>query len=421
MPPADGIRPTDGVRPADGARPEDRTGGPLVVLVDSDYADTPYDKWSAEAGIRPSLLVSARRYPQYRHIPGARSFDAYATGGEVERAVLALRPRTVVARSEADVLRAARLRELVGADGQDFAGALAFRDKVLMKSLLREQGVRVPEFAPVRLVVDLLAFLREHPYPVVVKPAFGSGSTGTRVLRDDADLAELLAAGLPEHAQAEEFVDGDMYVVDGLVVDGRPRAVFVSRYLNDCLSYRSGAHLGSVQLTRDDPLVDRLAGYARRVLDALPTPACTTFHLEVFRTPGDDLVLCEVASRTGGALTGAAVRAASGLDLDEEWFLAQVEGAAHRVREVTGAAPGRSAGWVVFYPEAGTLAALPADPPPYVVEQRLRGRVGIRYEGGEKSGVYLAGYVVTGRDAAEVEQRVGELAAWYGTSVEWTR
>ncbi|MEU0332773.1 ATP-dependent carboxylate-amine ligase [Streptomyces sp. NPDC006193] len=397
----------------------DGTGGTVVVLVDSDYADTPYDKWSADAGVRPCLLVSARRYPQYRHIPGARSFDAYATGGEVERTALALRPRAVVARSEADVLRAARLRELLGVPGQDYASALAFRDKVLMKSLLRERGVAVPRFAPVRLVVDLLAFLRAHPYPVVVKPAFGSGSTGTHVLRDDADLAALLAAGLPEHAQVEEFVDGVMHVVDGLVVDGVPRALFVSRYLNDCLSYRTGAPLGSVQLTRDDPLVDRLADYARHVLARLPTPPCTTFHLEVFRTPGDDLVLCEVASRTGGALTAAAVRAASGFDLDEEWYLAQVRGAAHPVPEVTGAAPGRSAGWVVFYPEAGTLAALPAEPPPYVVEQRLRGTVGTRYEGGEKSGVYLAGYVVTGRDAGEVERRAGELAEWYRASVEW--
>ncbi|MFB7913280.1 acetyl-CoA carboxylase biotin carboxylase subunit family protein [Streptomyces sp. NPDC056061] len=403
---------------ADPSPPADGDG--VLVLVDSDYADTPYDLWSAEAGVRPSLLVAAHRYPQYRHMPGARPFTGYGTGGEVERAALAGSPATVVARAEGDVLRAARLREVLGVPGQDFASALAFRDKVLMKSLLREQGVAVPEFAPVRIPLDLLAFVREHPYPVVVKPAFGSGSTGTRVLRDDADLAALLASGLPEHPQVERFVEGAMYVVDGLVVAGEPRAVFVSRYLNDCLSYREGAHLGSVQLTRDDPLVDRLADYARHVLDRLPTPWCTAFHLEVFRTPRDELVLCEVASRTGGALTAAAVRAATGFDLDREWFLAQVRGAAHPVREVTGAAPGRSAAWVVFYPESGTLKELPSAAPPFVVEQRVRGTVGERYEGGEKSGVYLAGYVVTGEDADEAERRVGELAEWYAASVRWS-
>ncbi|WP_149183702.1 ATP-dependent carboxylate-amine ligase [Streptomyces sp. TRM49041] len=398
----------------------------VLVFVDSDYADTPYDKWAADAGIQPYLLVNSGRYSQYAHMAGARAFDGYATSGAVERAALEaahpVPPAAVVARSEGDVLRAARLRELLGVPGQDWRSAIAFRDKVLMKSLLRERGVLVPEFAPVRIPMDLFGFVREHGYPVVVKPAFGSGSTGTHVLRGPGDLAALFEAGLPEHAEVERFVEGTMYVVDGLVHGGAVPAVFVSRYLNDCLSFRAGSHLGSVQLTRDDPLVPRLIAYARRVLDRLPTPDCTTFHLEVFHTPGDELVLCEVASRTGGALTTAAIRSATGFDLDKEWFLAQVSPVPHPVREVSGAAPGRTqptAGWVVFYPEAGTLAALPQSPPPFVAEQRQRGRIGTTYGGGEKSGVYLAGYVVTGADAAEVEHRVGELAEWYAAGVRW--
>lgn len=397
----------------------------VLIFVDSDYADTPYDKWAADAGVRPRLLVSGSRFPQYSHVPGALGFDAYAFGGQVEEAALAAadthRPAAVVARMEGDVLRAARLRELTGVPGQDWPSALAFRDKVLMKSLLRRQGFAVPEFAPIHVPMDLFGFLREHGCPLVVKPAFGSGSTGTEVLRAPADVRALLAKGLPEHAEVERFVEGEMYVVDGLAADGGVPAVFVSRYLNDCLSFRAGGHLGSAQLTRDDPLVPRLIDYAREVLGQLPTPACTTFHLEVFHTPGDDLVLCEVASRTGGALTVPAIRAATGFDLDREWFLAQVSAAPYAVRRVGGAEPGRSAGWVVFYPEHGTLKALPGDPPPFVAEQRLRGKAGTSYRGGEKSGVYLAGYVVTGANAAEVERNVDELARWYAAGIRWEK
>ncbi len=401
------------------------TGRDVLILVDSDYADTPYDKWAADAGVRPHLLVSRRRFHQYRHVPGARVIDDWAAGGAVERAALetaeAVSPRAVVGRMEGDVLRAARLRGLLGLPGQDWESAVAFRDKVVMKTILRRGGLPVPRFAPVRIPLDLVAFVREHGYPVVVKPAYGSGSAGTRVLRDDADLTAQFAAGLPEHAEVERFVEGAMYVVDGLAADGAVPAVFVSRYLNDCLSYREGGHLGSVQLTRDDPLVPRLAGYARRVLGLLPTPRYTAFHLEVFRTPDDTLVLCEVASRTGGALTTAAVRAATGFDLDREWFLAQVAPAPHPVRAVEGAAPGGSAAWVVFYPETGTLTSLPAGPPPFVAEERLRGRVGTAHRAGEKSGEYLAGYVVTGSDATEVAARVDELAAWYAAGIGWER
>ncbi|MEW2576923.1 ATP-grasp domain-containing protein [Streptomyces syringium] len=392
--------------------------------MDSDYADTPYDKWAADTGVRPHLLVSAAKFPQYSHIPGAVSLPDFRQGGGAERKALELAERTppgaVIARMEGDLLRAARLRELLGVPGQDFASTLAFRDKVHMKTLVRESGLEVPEFAPVRVDFDLFGFVREHGYPVVVKPALGSGSTGTQVLRGPADLARLLAEGLPEHAEVERFVEGRMYVVDGLVAAGEPVATFVSRYLNDCLSFHDGIYLGSAQLTRDHPLTGRLISYARKVLGALPTPECAAFHLEVFHTPDDRLVLCEIASRTGGALTAPAIHAATGFNLDEQWFRAQVAPETLTDARVHGVAPGHSAGWVVFYPERGTLAALPANPPPFVVEERLRATVGTAYQGGVKSAHYLAAYVLTGADDQEVERHAQELAQWYAAGVRWT-
>lgn len=397
----------------------------VLVLVASDYADTPYDKWAVDAGVDLHLLVSGEKFEQYRHVPGARCFAEYRSGGAVERAALELADRVeldvVVARMESDVLRAARLRELLGVRGQDFGSAVAFRDKTVMKDLLRDTGLAVPEFARVRVELDLFAFVREHGYAAVVKPAYGSGSTGTRVLHRPADLAALLRDGLPEHAEVERFVDGTMYVVDGLVAGGEVMASFVSRYVNDCLSFRSGGFLAEAQLTTEDPLVRRLAGYACQVLAHLPTPECTTFHLEVFLTPADELVLCEVASRTGGALTTAAVRAASGFDLDHEWFRAQV-GQPPLVGPVHGAAPGHSAGWVLFYPEDGTLRALPKGPPPaFVVEQRSRVRVGDTCRAGQKSAMYASAYVVSGAGADEVEHNATELAGWYAAGVRWEK
>ncbi len=399
--------------------------GPRAVLafVGSDHADTPYDVWAREFGVEAHLFVSAEKAAGYAHVPGVRSFAPYAADPVLERAALEcalrVRPGAVLARMEGDLLRAARLRELTGIPGQDTASALAFRDKVLMKSLAAAAGIGVPRFVPVRTGYDLHGFVREHGWPVVVKPALGSGSAGTVVLRDDAGLDALLAAGLPEHPEAEEFVEGPMYVVDGLVAAGRPRAVFVSRYLNDCLAYRDGDHLGSVQLTRDHPMTARLAGFASRVLAALPVPPSTTFHLEVWHTPDDRLVLCEVASRTGGALTTAAITAAAGYDLDRAWFAAQVAGPDAAPAREPGVAPGHTAGWVVFYPRAGRLVRLPSGPPAFVVTERHRAEVGTRYGGGIKSGHFASGYVVTGRDADEVERNTAELARWYDTNVIW--
>ncbi|MFD7448440.1 acetyl-CoA carboxylase biotin carboxylase subunit family protein [Kitasatospora sp. NPDC059827] len=404
-------------QPATGA-----TAPHALVLVDSDHADTPYDVWAAELGVRLTLLVSEEKYPQYAHLPAARSISGYHGGSELERVAMELADEdfaAVIARGERDVLRAARLRELLGLPGQHWDSALAFRDKVLMKTMLREKGLDVPEFAPVRVALDLFGFLREHGYPVVVKPALGSGSKGTVVLRDEADLTELLAGGLPDHAEVERFVDGRMYVVDGLVTEGRLAAVFVSHYLNDCLTFHSGGYLGSAQMNRGEPLVDRLIEYAETVLTVLPTPDCTNFHLEVFLTPDDRLVLCEVASRTGGARTTGAIRAATGFDLDQRWFAAQLGERIPRAEELRAVPPGGSGGWVLFYPGQGRLTGLPQDPPSFVVEERIKGTVGHRYHGGEKSGDYLGGYVIIGRDAAEIAANADELAAWYANGISW--
>ncbi|MGF1431015.1 ATP-grasp domain-containing protein [Kitasatospora sp. LaBMicrA B282] len=397
-----------------------------LALVDSDYADTPYDTWAAATGTRLTLLVSAEKYPQYAHLPEARPIDGYHEGGELERAALESvgggRPSAVVARAEGDVLRAARLRELLGLSGQRWESARAFRDKVLMKTILREHGVPVPAFAPVRVAFDLFGFVAEHGYPVVVKPAYGAGSSGTHILRGQADLDALLAEGLPEDAEVERFVEGQMYVVDGLAVQGRPVAAFSSVYLNGgCLAFRGGDHMGVAQLTRDDPLVPRLTAYAAQVLAALPTPECTTFHLEVFHTPDDRLVICEVGSRTGGGLTQAAIRACAGFDLDERWFAGQLGERVAPAEVLQGVEPGHAFGWVVFYPEKGRLAALPGEPPAFVAEQRVHGTVGRSYQGGEKSGKYLCGYVVTGRDTDEVAKHTEELAAWYADRIRWEK
>ncbi|WBP86131.1 hypothetical protein [Kitasatospora cathayae] len=44
----------------------------------------------------------------------------------------------------------------------------------------------------------------------------------------------------------------------------------------------------------------------------------------------------------------------------------------------------------------------PSGPPPFAVEERIKGVNGHRRRGGEKSGDHLGGYVTIGRDAGEI-------------------
>jgi len=399
------------------------SGRDVLVFTNTEHADTPYDEWAQGTGVNLWLLTSDERFPGYAHLPNVWAFPRYWSNLEIERQAIRLAWKlelgAVIARSEPDILRAARLRDYLGVSGQGWDSAIAFRDKILMKSVLARHGIAVPEFARIEVALDLLTFIERHGYPVVVKPILGGGSTDVHVLRKDADLDVLFAVGLPGPAEVERFVEGAMFSVDGLVVDGELVASYPGRYVDGCLAFRDGDYMSALYLPGSDPMARRLTRYARQVLDILPTPQHTTIHLEVFHTPEDELVFCEIASRTTGGMGVQAIHAMSGLHLDREWFNAQL-GIAGGVGPAEFQDARMVAADVLFYARTGDLLALPGEPPPYVVDRRIRGRIGGRYSGGVKSGDYIAAYVVVADDLAALEARVAELADWYEGGVRWS-
>ncbi len=214
--------------------------------------------------------------------------------------------RGIIALSEVDMLRAAQLRTRYGIPGLTYPTARLFRDKVLMKEALREAGLRVPRFTTVDSGLDLMAAAADYGYPFVVKPRMGGGSIGATVVRDEAALRALLSKGLrpnfytPAHLEAEEFVAGDLYHVDGLVLDGVIRLHTVSKYRSDVLEFSTAVSTRMVD--QRSPLAHRLSEFTGAVLaelGLLKPGIHSYFHCEAFDTP-DGPVLCEVAARPGG-------------------------------------------------------------------------------------------------------------------------
>ncbi|MDH6123910.1 ATP-grasp domain-containing protein [Kitasatospora sp. GP82] len=214
--------------------------------------------------------------------------------------------RGIIALSEVDMLRAAQLRSRYGIPGLKSETALLFRDKVLMKERLRAAGIRVPRFTTVDTGLDVRSAAAEFGFPFVVKPRMGGGSVGAQVVRDESGLQELLRAGLranfytPAHLEAEEFVAGDLYHVDGLVLDGRVHLHTVSRYGSDILEFSTP--VSTRMIGQESAQARRMSEFTTAVLrelGLLVEGVHSYFHCEVFDSP-DGLVLCEVAARPGG-------------------------------------------------------------------------------------------------------------------------
>ncbi|MEU8780491.1 ATP-dependent carboxylate-amine ligase [Streptomyces sp. NPDC048637] len=392
----------------------------VLVFAKTPYAKTPYDRWLAGSGIVPVILTTTEFAAGYGHLPHVHAFDDYDTNQLVEKTALRLAREhavtAVFARAEADVVRAAQLRDLLDLPGQRTASALAFRDKVVMKHHLVGGPVEIPAYRPLDSAYTALEFVAEHGYPVVIKPLSESGSLGAAIIRDEVELDAYLARPWRGASEIEVFVPGQMYHVDGLVVGGEVVFAHPFRYLNDCLSFRANDWVANLPLTPQDPVHDRLLKAARAVLAELPTPPHTAFHAELWITPDDRTVFCEIASRTGGGMISAMVRHSFGIDLDKEWLFAECG-----LPSTLGTPAYRPAGALCIPPSDGVLTHLPTgDEPSCVKEVALTGTVGQEFHGGVKSGLFLAGYVVDGDTEEDVAVNLENVASWFADRAEWS-
>ncbi|MFD0885259.1 hypothetical protein ACFQ08_11955 [Streptosporangium algeriense] len=372
------------------------------------------------AALSPDPAVRAEQLRGYEHVEVVEG--AYFTAA-VERLVVELHARfgfeQIIAMSEFDILRAARIRELLGLEGQTSESALAYRDKLHMKRHLRGAGVPVADFAPVAHLTDLLAFIRQHDFPIVVKPRRAGGSMGVQVLRDEADLWAYVA-DTPELASedgawllAETYVENDLFHMDGVVLDGKCRLIWPSA-LTSCLGPQQGEPLVSRLLDRDDPWFQPLVEMTVRALAGLPSPDCFIFHAEVFRTPGNELVFNEVASRMGGGMIEQAFGLAFGIT-PPEIYVRSVAKTPLLLPE----APEVMTGWALMPPRPGRLVGIPAEcPVPGVSAYRTYATRGTVLSSAQLSVDKVASVVVGERTGAEVERVLRAAVSWFEDSVE---
>ncbi|WP_037601699.1 ATP-grasp domain-containing protein [Streptacidiphilus rugosus] len=396
----------------------------------------PYDRWLADHEDDVLLLACPDNLARVgEEIPESGSGYAYteavagydASGALEERVVDLARERGVthvLASHERDLERAAALREFLGLPGQQPDSVLPFRDKAVMKELAAAAGVRVAAHRQIETATDILSFAAEYGYPVVLKPRDSAGSVGLRILETpdelDAYLADdfdLYGAGQP-NLIAEQYVPGALCHVDGLVRGGRTAMAWPSQYQYPLATFATDTG-PRIDLTLDpeDPLTHRLLAFAERLLEVMPGPENFAFHAEVFHTPDDELVLCEIACRTGGAAIRDVVGLLFGADPTESWLRAELglpvpvaEAQQDRLPE-----PRMMTGQLVLMKRPGRVVAVPEAAPdlPWIERFRVFVTPGQTMAAARTSSDFLCTVLVSGRSRSEVEQRLRQVEQWF--------
>ncbi|MFJ6610260.1 acetyl-CoA carboxylase biotin carboxylase subunit family protein [Streptomyces sp. NPDC091289] len=408
----------------------------VLILHRNPFGPFPYRDWLAGhtgdvvvLAARDKIELSGEDVPEddlgYTHL---EIFDDFDDAAVMTRA-LALAEKFgtthVVALHEADVVRAAELRERLGLDGAWTADVRPFRDKALMKERALRAGLEVAPHIVASTAGEVHDFAGRHGFPLVFKERAGFNSVGLRILGDEDELADCVReefSGPPrDDVLLEAFVPGRMCHIDGLVTGGRVAAAWPSQYQYDLSSFAAdpGPRV-DVTLDTDDPLTPRLLDLADQVLAALKPQDSRlrdhAFHAEVFHTPDGRLVLCEIACRSGGAKIREVFLTLFGIHLAE--YVTRAEAGLPLPGYEDGAGDGPlprprcMSGQVLTMKRPGLVRSLPAMPEDSWVEGFwLFAEPGQVIAPASGSADFLTAAVVSAPTRVECERRLRELGA----------
>ncbi|MET9963711.1 ATP-grasp domain-containing protein [Streptomyces sp. NPDC006326] len=259
------------------------------------------------------------RYVDTVHVlKDATDLDALRTR---VRAVHAERPVDgFVATVDALVVPVARIAEEIGVPFTDAAAAETAKQKNRCREVLAAAGVDRTRHAVVGGFEEAAAFAAATGYPVVVKPARGSGSEGAHVIADEAQLRRVLG----------QAADGRAYAA-GILVEEYLTGRFVSaeiglahgRFLRLAVSERSTWHRHEALETGTTIPAgipaeehDRVMEFAEAAVGALGL-RLGIFHVEVMLAQDGTPRLIELNPRIMGSCLPNLFRLAGGGDIFE--------------------------------------------------------------------------------------------------------
>ncbi|WP_339223052.1 hypothetical protein [Paenibacillus sp. FSL H8-0332] len=389
----------------------------VLILNQRRRAFAPYLSWLEDLDEEVYLYTSPAYGETTEPYALVQVFDNWVTNDRVEIDALRLYEdhpyRLIIALDESDLIRAARLRDRLHLPGQRLDSATAYRDKAVMKSLVR-QSVLCPAFRRLDSPLHLYDFVLEHGLPVVVKPVDGMGSMNTEIIWTPEQLNEVWERGLGSGLMVEAYVEGEMYEIDGLMMGQEIRFASAGKY--SCKPLEILQQDCFVELLSPGCAVyERLVHEVQQVIEALPSPGVSTFHCEMFHTPEDEWVFCEIASRTAGGRISESVSAMYGVNLNREWVRAQCG----LQLKLPASSPPQVAGVYLMPKRPGTVKTIPQTLPfEWVKEYVPRVREGEQLDAAHSSVDAVMTVIIVGGDSVSLQARLSQLLQYLEREVQ---
>ena len=398
----------------------------ILILSSTDSKKTPYHEWFSNSKNNIILFCPSEKRKSYKQSDYLliESFENYIENCDIESKAIELSKKynitNILSISEFDVIRSAKLREILKLDGQSLISAEAYRKKVLMKQLLKNTAVNIPKFDKAISPLNIKKFIDNNGFPIVIKPIYGSGSIGVQVAYNQEDIASILKNTTDyQNLEIEEFIDGEMYHVDGLIHNGNVIATFVSHYYMGCLEFQSNRPSSTYMINKDNPLYDLLKINVKNVIAQLPNFFNGSFHAEFFVTETNEIYLCEIGSRTGGGEIGKAIEHSTGINLNKASLYLKAN---YNVESIVKSNITRYSGFILLPPRKAIYQGIKQQlEEEWVVSIKNMGEIGKKYDDARLSVDHIISVVIEGNNEEELIARINKVVAWYETNVKWER
>ena len=218
--------------------------------------------------------------------------------------------------SDIAVPTVAYLNEQLGLRGIGIEKANLFTDKSLQRQFCKEHGITVPDFRLCETLEDAMPMLEKYG-KIVIKPIDSQSSRGVYTIESRQQLEEkyhdtISWSNRKKVFLAEEYIDGDEFTIDGLVINGHhyPLCISVKEM------YPQNPNISRTQsysYLSDKHDYNLLRATNKQLVETIGLPMGLT-HSE-YKAHGGKFYLVEAGARGGGSnLSGKIVPFMSEID-----------------------------------------------------------------------------------------------------------
>lgn len=212
-----------------------------------------------------------------------------------------------------------QVRDELGIEGMGEHAARCFRDKALMKDVLRKAGLPCARHRRTESAAEVRAFVAEVGLPVILKPRDGAAAAGTHRITTMAALEQALSQFVPQ--MVEEFVVGHERSFETASIRGQAVWNSSTRYDPSPLTVLENPWIQwTVILPREVKTADAEAirPVAHAALTALGMHTGLS-HMEWFRRADGSVAVSEVGARPPGAQIVSLNSYAHDTDMYRRW------------------------------------------------------------------------------------------------------